>query len=355
MSAIKNKVRRAWSCDTGSRAWTVECRLRAYAYRLPPILKRKVVLAKIARISLLFLIACTPKTHVKIIATEEELGEALFFDSLLSRDSSVSCSSCHKPEYAFADNVRFSKGVRGQMGERNTPSAMNQSERNFYFWDGRAESLEEQALGPIENHNEMDLPLSIIIRRLITSHYYSRAFSNVYGKPPSKELLAEALAAYERSLETGKSSFDVYMKGEDTSRFSASAKRGLSLFNGKGRCFSCHFGVDFTGSDQFKNIGLYNGKKLNDPGRFKISGKQKDLGAFKVPGLRNVAQTAPYMHNGMFGTLKQVIGYYDAPDEIIHDAINRDTLLRTPLQLSISEKQDLENFLLSLSDKRFLK
>ena len=135
---------------------------------------------------------------------------------------------------------------------------------------------------------------------------------------------------------------------------SESAKRGLVIFNNKGKCFDCHFGVDFTGNDRFKNIGLYNGKNLNDEGRSKISGHTKDLGTFKVPGLRNIAQTAPYMHNGMHKTLRDVIDYYDQPDKFIKDAINRDSLLSKPLGLTESEKKDLENFLLSLSDERFL-
>ncbi len=305
-------------------------------------------------VCLLFLAACGVKKDPPPV-TEAELGEALFFDPLLSRDSSLSCAGCHKPQYAFADNVALSKGVRNRLGHRNTPSTMNQGDRNFYFWDGRAESLEEQALGPIENHVEMDMPLSLIIGRLNASAQYRQAFWNVYGKAPSKELLAAAIAAYERTLETGKSAFDKYIKEDDTLLFSAGARRGLDIFNGKGRCFDCHFGVDFTGNDRFKNIGLYNGKTLNDAGRFSISHQAKDLGAFKVPGLRNIAQTAPYMHNGMFKTLRQVIDYYDTPDRFISNAINRDSLLSRPLGLSENEKRDLESFLLSLSDERFLR
>jgi cytochrome c peroxidase len=303
----------------------------------------------------LLLGACVDKKTKKAIVTETALGKALFFDPALSRDSSISCASCHKPEFAFADNVALSKGVRNRMGGRNTPSAMNQGERNFYFWDGRAESLEEQALGPMENHVEMDMPLSHIINRLTASEHYRNAFYNVYGKAPSRELLASAIAAYERTLETSKSVFDLYVKQTDTTLFSESSKRGLALFNGKAKCFDCHFGVDFTGSDRFKNIGLYNGKNLNDEGRYKITGQAKDLGAFKTPGLRNIAQTAPYMHNGMFATLQQVIDYYNEPDLVVPDAINRDTLLNKPLGLTAAEKKDLENFLLSLSDTSFVK
>lgn len=298
--------------------------------------------------------SCTHKP-TSIIATREDLGKLLFFDPILSRDSTISCASCHKPEFAFADTARFSSGIHGLAGERNTPSVMNLTDRNFYFWDGRAESLEEQAIGPMENHNEMDLPLTLIIRRLKKSILYRTAFKNVYGKAPTAELLADAIAAFEKTLETSNSPFDNYMKEEDTTLFSESARRGLSVFNGKGKCFDCHFGVDFTGNDRFKNIGLYNAHDLNDKGRFAISGKTLDIGAFKIPGLRNIAQTAPYMHNGMFKTLKAVIDYYNDPDKFVPNSVNRDTLLSKPLQLSDSEKKDLENFLLSLSDERFRK
>lgn len=317
--------------------------------------KRRTAVASIIFITGLLLAHCSDKKADRPIVAESELGKALFFDPTLSRDSSVSCASCHKPEYAFADNVAFSIGIYKQRGERNTPSAMNQGDRNFYFWDGRAESLEEQALGPMENHAEMDMPLSLVVRRLAASEHYRQAFYNIYGQKPAKELMAKAIAAYEQTLETGRSAFDLYMKGEDTTLFSESAKRGLTIFNGKGKCFDCHFGVDFTGNDRFKNIGLYNGKDLNDAGRYKISGDLKDLGAFKVPGLRNIAQTAPYMHNGMFKTLRAVIDYYNAPDKFVPNAINRDSLLNAPLGLSETEKKDLENFLLSLSDERFVK
>jgi cytochrome c peroxidase len=304
---------------------------------------------------LLLLIACSNTKQEKIFGTEAQLGEALFFDPMLSRDSTISCASCHKPEFAFADNTPVSVGVYHQKGGRNTPSSMNQSNRNAYFWDGRAETLEEQALGPIENPVEMDLPISMAVRRLAQSEKYRNAFYSIYGKQPSSELLARAIAAYEKTLETNNSSFDNYMNGTDTSLFSESAKRGLNLFNGKAKCFDCHFGVDFTGNDQYKNIGLYNGKELNDKGRIVISGKEKDLGSFKTPGLRNIAMTAPYMHNGMFKTLMEVIEHYDQPDKFVKGAINRDTTMNKPLNLTATEKKDLENFMLSLTDAQFLK
>jgi len=300
-------------------------------------------------------ISCQKEAQKKTISSESELGEKLFFDPVLSRDSSISCASCHKPEFAFADNTALSKGVFNRVGNRNTPSAMNQGNRNFYFWDGRAETLEEQALGPMENHVEMDFPLNLSIKRLLRNEDYVKAFRSIYGQNPSRELLGKAIAAYETTLETGNTVFDKYMSGDDTTLMSESAKRGLHIFNTRGKCFDCHFGVDFTGNDRFKNIGLYNGKDLNDEGRYAVSGKQKDLGAFKVPGLRNIAQTAPYMHNGQFKTLREVIDYYDTPDKFVTNSINRDSLLKQPLGLTETDKKDLENFLLSLSDERFLK
>lgn len=301
---------------------------------------------------LAFAIACS-EVKQEPITSETALGEKLFFEKALSADSTISCASCHKPEFAFADNTPTSKGVAGRSGDRNTPSSMNMTNRNFYFWDGRAETLEEQALGPIENHVEMALPLSVAVKRLKNDPFYLASFMAVYGKVPSQELLASAIATYERSLETSKSRFDKYMKDEDTTALTASEKRGLELFNTKGKCFDCHFGVDFTGNDQFRNIGLYNGQNLNDVGRYKITNNPKDLGRFKTPGLRNIAQTAPYMHNGMHKTLKEVIEYYNEPDKFVPNSINRDSLLNKPLGLSAAEMQDLENFLLSLSDERF--
>lgn len=292
--------------------------------------------------------------QLKEPGSKEELGELLFHDSILSRGEQVSCASCHKPGFAFADTVAFSVGVDGIVGTRNTPSAMNMSARNFYFHDGRSETLEEQAGGPMENPNEMDIPLSLIVKKLNKHRQYRSFFVKIFGNKATKENLVEALAAYERTLETNNTAFDHFMNGEDTLAFSASAQRGREIFNEKGKCFDCHFGPDFTGDD-FKNIGLFNGKNLNDSGRFLITRNPEDLGSFKVPGLRNIAVTKPYMHNGMFRTLKEVIDYYDRPDKFVPDAVNRDTSLAKPLNLTPQEKKDLEAFLLSLTDYRFLK
>lgn len=294
------------------------------------------------------------ETKLKEPATIEELGELLFFDSILSRGDQVSCASCHKPQYAFADNTPVSFGVDSLKGGRNTPSAMNQTARNFQFWDGRMETLEEQAAGPIENPVEMDLPLSAAVDKLNKHEQYKQFFIKIFGHPADKKSITDAIAAYERTLDTSNSTFDKYMNGTDTTQFSESAKRGQQIFNVKGKCFDCHFGPDFT-ADQFRNIGLFNGKDLNDSGRFVVTRDLKDLGKFKTPGLRNIAITAPYMHNGMHKTLKEVIEYYNEPDKFVSNSVNRDTLLAKPLGLTEQDKKDLEAFLLSLTDARFLK
>jgi cytochrome c peroxidase len=222
------------------------------------------LIAGLAIAAVIGFLACAEREEERPILTETQLGEKLFFEKALSRDSTISCGTCHKPEFAFADNTPVSAGVGGRPGERNTPSAMNQTERNFYFWDGRAETLEEQALGPMENHIEMDFPLSLTVRRLKKDPLYTQAFAAVYGAAPSRELIASAIAAFERTLETSQSRFDRYIKGEDTLNYTASEKRGLSIFNSRAKCFECHFGVDFTGGDQFRNIGIYNGEKYNE-------------------------------------------------------------------------------------------
>ena len=239
-------------------------------------------------------------------------------------------------------------------GERNTPSAMNQSGRNFQFWDGRMETLEEQAAGPIENPVEMDLPLSAAVEKLNKHEQYRKFFIKIFGHPADKKSVTDAISAFERTLETSNTAFDNYNSGKDTTQFSASAKRGQQIFNVKGKCFDCHFGPDFT-NDLFRNIGLFNGKDLNDSGRFVVTRELSDIGKFKTPGLRNIAITAPYMHNGMHKTLREVNDYYNEHDKFISNSINRDTLLAEPLGLTEQDKKDLEAFLNSLTDARFLK
>lgn len=280
------------------------------------------------------------------------LGKLLFFDPILSQDKSISCASCHKPEFAYADTVAFSNGVAGKKTTRNVPSAMNMMYRDVYFWDGRANTLEEQAIFPIENPVEMNLKIGEAVKRLNASPSYVSYFKKLYNEKPNKKNLTEALASFERTLETSTTPFDKFVKG-DSSAISESAKRGQFIFNEKGHCFDCHFGPDFTG-DEFKNIGLYNERELSDAGRFSITKNGIDKGKFKVPGLRNVALTAPYMHNGMFKSLREVIDYYSEPEKFVQGGINTDPITAGGFRLTEQEKQDIEAFLLSLTDSSFV-
>ena len=285
------------------------------------------------------------------VAGTGPLGERLFFDPILSLDSTVSCASCHIPQFAFSDTARFSRGVGGRLGRRNAQSITNMTAREHFFFDGRAATLEQQVLMPILDTLEMRATPELVISRLQQHPFYGPAFREQFGKTADMESLAAALAEYVRTLETPDTPFDRWMQGKANS-MSEAAIRGRQVFMVKGKCFDCHFSPDFTG-DEFRNIGLYNGKALNDPGRFTVTGDPADKGKFKVPGLRNVALTAPYMHNGMFATLEEVIDYYDTPDKFIGDAIGRDTLMARPLGLTAAEKSDLKAFLEALTDDRF--
>jgi cytochrome c peroxidase len=280
------------------------------------------------------------------------LGKLLFSDPILSKDKTVSCASCHKPAYAFADTSAVSKGVGGKKGLRNTPTAMNLRLDTSFFWDGRAKTLEEQALAPIENPDEMNLPVDKAVKRLKQNKKYNAYFKKIFNNEPTAANLAKAIAAFERTLETSDSPFDDWKYTDDPDAVSDEVKRGFVIFNEKGKCVKCHFGADFT-THEFRNIGLFDGKKLNDSGRYVITGNKNDIGKFKTPGLRNVAITAPYMHNGMIKTLSDVIEFYNETEKVVPNPINKDTILAKPLGLTANEKKDLEAFLHSLTDKRF--
>ncbi|NIG56593.1 cytochrome-c peroxidase [Chitinophaga sp. Cy-1792] len=292
------------------------------------------------------------RTHTAGPPTKASLGEKLFFEKQLSKDSTLACASCHIPQFGFADTLTFSRGLNGTPTRRNTPGITNLSGRPSYFWDGRAATLEDQALQPIINPVEMGLPIVEAVQRLNNNPGYQQLFKQVFDDTVSSKNLLQAIAAYERTLETANSPYDRYINGDDNA-LTPSAIRGRLLFIGKANCNNCHSGEDFT-ADRFKNIGLFNGKQLNDAGRFEITHDSSQLGFFKVPSLRNVAVTAPYMHNGMFHTLKEVLHYYNNPDSVLPGGIHRDLSLSKPLQLSESELNDLEAFLIALTDDRFI-
>ena len=287
------------------------------------------------------------------ITTKAALGKKLFSEKILSKDSSVSCASCHKPSFAFADTMAFSIGIAGKPTKRNTPSVLNMKNRPYYFWDGRAASLEEQALMPIQNPDEMGLTISDAIERLNNNPTYKLLFKRIFNQPVTAKNLSAAFAAYEQTLETVDSKFDDW--SNNLKKLTASEERGRQVFIGsKSRCFNCHFQEDFT-DDNFKNIGLFNSIELNDSGRFNISKEKTDMGKFKTPGLRNIAVTAPYMHNGMFRTLEEVVAYYNDPAKFVSNAINIDPALTKPLGLTTKEQNDLIAFLKTLTDKKYYK
>lgn len=287
------------------------------------------------------------------VNTKEELGERLFHDPILSRGGRISCASCHLPAFAFADTAAFSIGDKGTRVARNSPALTNLSGRSEFFWDGRAGSLEEQVLGPLSAHDEMDLPVAEAVTRLKADPYYSASFQKIFKTEVNQKALLNAIAAFERTLETTDTPYDRYLDGDEKA-MSEAAVRGRMLFIGKAGCATCHSGEDFT-ADRFKSIGLFNGRELNDSGRFKITGDSAHLGQFKVPGLRNVAVTAPYMHNAMFKTLREVVEYYNTPDKFVSNSINRDLSLGTPLHLTKNEIDDIVTFLEALTDDRFRK
>lgn len=315
-------------------------------------LTRKYILLLLLSVGVIALWSFT--TAVTTPLTKSQLGELLFFDPILSADSTISCASCHKPEFAFADTLAFSIGVGGKQGKRNTPSVMNMSDREAFFWDGRAGTLETQAIFPIEDHNEMNLPIGDAIRRLNRNNQYRKSFIQVFGKEASKQNIGAALAAFERTLETANTPLDRWQNDEKADTLNPQQIRGRELFFSKAKCNECHFTGDFT-ADEFRGIGLFDGGKHNDSGRYIITKNKADIGKFKVPGLRNIALTAPYMHDGSMKTLREVIDYYDNPGKMLPNGLNRDSVLLEPLGLSAQEKQDIEAFLRALTDDRFVK
>ncbi len=312
---------------------------------------RKIFLFIASLSAFILLVSAGFNDQSKEINTKEALGKKLFSEKILSLDSSVSCASCHIPSYAFADTVAFSIGINGIPTKRNTPSVLNMKNRPYFFWDGRASSLEEQSLMPIKNPDEMGLPIEEAIKRLNKNPIYRQLFKKIFNQPVTEKNLAAAFAAFEKTLETVDSKFDDW--SNNIKNLNASEERGRLLFIGsKAKCFDCHFMEDFT-NDDFKNIGLFNGEDLNDSGRILISREKTDLGKFKTPGLRNVAVTAPYMHNGMFATLEDVVEYYNEPSRFVSNAENTDKALLKPLGLTAREKKDLVAFLKTLTDKKF--
>jgi len=259
-----------------------------------------------------------------------QLGRQLFFSNMLSADRAVSCATCHDPNKAFADGRAIARGVHGAVGSRNTPSLVNAGYGGVFFWDGRAATLEEQVLGPIFNPKEMGLTEATLQRQTGLS---------------SAEV-ADALASYVRTIRSGDSRYDWFVAGQ-TEVLTALEKTGLDLFRGKGRCGRCHRGANFT-DDQFHNTGVgWQKGKFVDEGRFTVSGDSDDHGAFKTPTLREIARTAPYMHDGSIATLEEVVEFYSQGGRANPELDQR----MRPIGFTPEEKQALVAFLKTLSGR----
>lgn len=278
-----------------------------------------------------------PQTPAKI-----ELGRQLFYDPNLSRERDVSCASCHEQDKAFSTNDAVSPGTAGRLGKRSPPSLVNVAYRPKLFWHGGSQSLELQALGPLTDHNEMDLTVEEIVARLKADPQYVTQFMAVFGQPPSVDLTLKAIAAFERTLVSFNSPFDRFSAGEKTA-INESAQRGLDLFYGKAECFHCHTGRHFSDNRPHNNASeLFN----EDIGYAQVTGEDADVGKFITPTLRNVALTAPYMHAGQLKTLREVVQHYNEGGQ---PNPNADALMR-PLGLTDQEVTDLVAFLNTLTD-----
>lgn len=299
------------------------------------------------------------------------LGRALYFDQRLSKDGTVSCATCHDPDKGFADGKKVSEGVGGKKGARNAPTVLNAIFYEFQFWDGRAGTLEEQAKGPLVNPVEMGMASHDDVVKVVRAiPEYQQGFKNVFGREPSIDDVAAAIATFERTVLSGDSPFDRFIAG-DQAALSEPARRGWELWNGKARCNTCHpFGgatPNFS-DNKFHNIGVAaKGRDFGtlarqaatetDPaklafhpdftelGRFVVTRQPKDIGSFKTPGLRDVALTAPYMHDGSEATLLDVVAFYDKggePNPNLDGGI-------VPLHLTDQEKTDLVAFMQALT------
>jgi cytochrome c peroxidase len=296
------------------------------------------------------------------------LGRRLFFDARLSADGSLACVSCHLPDQGWTTNTPLSPAYPTHMERRNSQTLINVAYNQALLWDGRAGTLEKQALGPIQNPLHMNQNLDLLIEKLNSIPDYAERFHKVFGTSVTPEGLGKALAAFERTLVTGHAPFDRYMEG-DLQAMSESAVRGLELFTGKARCILCHHGPNFTDS-QFHNLGVpdvpllahplvqaalrFDAKRMHiqeyaqvreDLGRYLVTKQEQDKGAFKTPTLRNVAQRDPYMHNGAFQSLEEIIDFYNRGGGTV---LGKSPLIQ-PLELSTQEKGDLLVFLQALT------
>jgi cytochrome c peroxidase len=279
-----------------------------------------------------------------------ELGQLLYFDKRLSSDGTVSCASCHLPGKAFTDGAPVATGIKGQKGGRSAPTVINRAYSTLQFWDGRAASLEEQAKGPIANPIEMTHARTeaeahqAVVANLKAIPGYVQRFARAFGTESfTIDHVAKAIATFERTVLSGNSPFDRYEAG-DTKAMTDSQVRGRNIFYGKAACDACHIGFNFT-DGSYANIGIGMDRKGPDLGRFAITKREEEKGAFKTPTLREIEHTAPYMHDGSMKTLEEVIEHYNK------GGIKNPQLDQRikPLNLTEQDKKDLVAFLKALS------
>ena len=288
--------------------------------------------------------ADNPLTRAKI-----DLGKKLFYDPILSVDSSISCGSCHKQELAFSHDVSISEGVYGRLGFRNSPSLANVAYYPVMMKDGGNPTLETQPYVPIETHFEMDFNMVLLVNRLNENAEYIADFKSVFGKAPDPFGITRALAAFERTMISGNSRYDQYFFQGEENVLNASEKNGMNLFfSTELNCSSCHGGFLLT-DNTFQNNGYFSDYSA-DSGRARITLLHSDVGKFRVPTLRNIGLTAPYMHDGSVVTLEEVIDQY----MLGGSGHENQSILIKPFELSAEEKNDLINFLNALTDETFI-
>lgn len=269
------------------------------------------------------------------------LGKMLFFDPRLSKNKNMTCATCHNPSFGWEDATNLSTGAQNTQLPRHSPTIINMAWGDKFFWDGRANSLEEQALGPIESDIEMNLPIEEAISRLSQIPYYQEWFGKVFGDQGiTKHTITQAIATFERTIVSGEAPFDRWVNGDEDA-LSESAQRGFALFTGKAGCANCHSGWNFT-DNQFHDIGLPG----SDLGLGERTQNPQDSFSFKTPSLRNIAQRAPYMHDGRFNTLQEAIVSYITGASNPRPSLSQKMM---PIALSASDVSDLEAFMMSLT------
>jgi len=281
-----------------------------------------------------------PMTKEKI-----ELGRLLFFDKRMSKNNTISCSTCHIPTLAFTDGQPVSAGIRRQQGGRSAPTAINRGFSKAQFWDGRAPTLEDQSIGPFVNPIEHGFAdHDELVSKISKIGGYKKLFKDVFGTDSiTKEQVGQAIASFQRTLISGNSPFDRFDYEGEEQAISESAKRGKNLFFDKARCNLCHFGTNFS-DEKFHNVGIGWGGETLDVGRYNVTKDEKDIGAFKTPTLREISRTAPYMHDGRFATLEDVVEHYNGGG-VKNPFLDNQII---PLNLTESEKRDIVEMLRSL-------